>query len=72
MKGAILILQRCDLGRENKQAGSEITSNKHLQPGENTDSCWLTGEWSAIQETDNVLGLLSIARKGGCWENINT
>lgn len=54
------------------QAGSEMPSNKHLQPGEHTDSCWLTGEWNIIQETDNVLGLLSIDSKGRCWENINT
>lgn len=48
------------------QASSEMPSNKHLQPGEHTDSCWLTGEWNIIQETDNVLGLLSIDSKGRC------
>lgn len=59
-------------GGKNKQAGSETPSNKLLQPGEHSDSCWHTGEWRIMQETDNVLGLLSIACKGRCWENINT
>lgn len=72
VKGRVQMLESYDLWRKTKQAGSETPRNKHLQPGEHTDSCWRPGEWSRIQETDHVVGLLSIACKGICWEKINT
>lgn len=43
---------------KNKQAGSKKNKQQaFLQPGEHT------GEWSTIQETDDVLGRLSIAAR---------